>query len=347
MGPHRIGEGYPTYVIAEAGVNHNGDLALAKKLVLAAKRTGADCVKFQTFKAENLVTDSAPKAAYQLKTTSPTESQFQMLKKLELPFSAYQELMKLCREQKIQFLSTPYSFEDVDFLMELGVEGFKIASGQVAEPAFLDYVARKEKPLIVSVGMATVAEIAVAVDTIRSAGNEQFCLLQCTTNYPTTPEEANLRVLQTLRDSLGVVMGYSDHIPENHCAVASVALGASVIEKHFTLDRSMEGPDHSSSLDEAGFADLVRGIRQVEAALGDGIKRPMEKEKLNIRGMRRSIVARRDIQQGEAISLETIAFKRPATGLLPADLNRILGKRATRKIGRDEFIQFDSIEWKN
>lgn len=345
IGDKVIGSGQPAYIIAEAGVNHNGRLDLALELVRAAKRTGADCVKFQTFQAENLVTSSSPKAAYQLKTTDPSESQFQMLKKLELPIDAYREIISLCKKEDIQFLSTPYSLEDVDFLQELGVNAFKIASGQIVEPLFLKHIAKTGKPLILSTGMADMSEVFRAVSVIREAGNHNFSILQCTTNYPASADEANLLAIPTLRAALGAPVGYSDHVPENHCAFASIALGACVIEKHFTLDRKMEGPDHSCSLDEGGFRELVNGIRAIEAGLGNGIKVPSAAEIQNAKGMRRSIVARKSIPKGTLISIGSICFKRPATGLAPMELEKILGKPTGRDIAADEMIHLSDISW--
>lgn len=333
----------PTFIIAEAGVNHNGDLNTAIKLVEAARDLGADCVKFQTFKASSVITKAAPKAAYQLETTDPGESQYAMLKKLELDYDAFSTIKKACEENSIRFLSTPYNEEDADLLERLGVDMFKIASGQLVEPSFLEHVARKGKKMIISTGMATIAEAYEAVATIRNAGNDDIVVLQCTTNYPSPVEDANLRAMVAMKDALGVPIGYSDHVEENYACFAAVALGATVIEKHFTLDRNMEGPDHEASLDPDGFRELVHGIRTIESAMGSTIKRPTEREKKNITGMRRSIVFTRDLKAGETITEDLIMFKRPATGLPPRMKSDIIGSKAAKNIEADTPVTRDMI----
>ncbi|MBI3543652.1 MAG: N-acetylneuraminate synthase [Deltaproteobacteria bacterium] len=345
LGGKKIGPGHPVYVIAEAGVNHNGDVKLALDLVREASKAGADCVKFQTFKAEAIVTQKAPKAAYQLQVTDPGESQLAMLKKLELSKNAYGELIALCKKLGIQFLSTPYNFNDVDFLEEVGVDGYKIASGQLVELPFIEYVARLGKPIFVSTGMATMDEVADCVKTIRAAGNEQFVVLQCTTNYPSPTADANLRAMLTMGEKLGVTIGYSDHTETSHAVLASVALGATVVEKHFTLDRKLPGPDHSSSYEPREFAELVSGIRLVEQAMGSAVKTPSALEARNTVGMRRSLVAVVDIKAGAEIRREQLAFKRPATGLKPNLLNQVVGKRARKDIAADTPLTEDQIEW--
>ncbi|NUQ16643.1 MAG: N-acetylneuraminate synthase family protein, partial [Flavobacteriales bacterium] len=262
-----------TYIIAEAGVNHNGSLDLAFRLVDEARAAGADCVKFQTFKAERIVTAAAPKANYQLEVTDRAESQFDMLRKLELDREAFARIQDRCRQAGIDFMSTPYNPEDAELLHGLGVDAFKIASGQLVELPFLRQVARYGRRMIVSTGMADLEEVREAVGAIRDAGNDDLIVLQCNTDYPSRVEDANLRAMLTMRDALQVRVGYSDHVPENHACFAAVALGAEVIEKHFTLDRGMPGPDHGSSLEPVAFRELVAGIRAVERSLGDGIDR--------------------------------------------------------------------------
>jgi N,N'-diacetyllegionaminate synthase len=341
----RVGPGHPAYIIAEAGVNHNGDLRMALELVRQAHQTGADCVKFQTFRAEAIVTRQAPKANYQLQVTDPGESQLDMLKRLELVESDYRAIIGLCRDLGVQFLSTPYNFEDVDFLEGLGVAAYKIASGQIVESPFLEYVARTGKPLIVSTGMATLSEVRRAVGDIRATGNEQLIILQCTTNYPSRVEDSNVRAMAGMRDELGVVVGYSDHTASDHSVYAATALGATVIEKHFTLDRALPGPDHSSSLEPDEFRNLVHGVREIEKALGNARKEPTAAEALNTKGMRRSIVALVDIPAGSVLVREQLAFKRPATGLEPNLLPRLVGKRARRHISADTTIDSDAVEW--
>lgn len=335
-----IGPTAPVFIIAEAGVNHNGDVEFARRLVIEAKRAGADCVKFQTFKAERVVTKEAPKAAYQLATTDVSESQFEMLRKLELSESAYVEILDCCRREEILFLSTPYSVEDVEFLERLGVPGFKIASGQVVEHFFLQYVARKAKPILLSTGMCTLSEVDVAVRTIRNVCNSGLILLQCTTNYPSSVDEANLRAMCTMSSEFGINVGYSDHTQTPVASVAAVALGACVIEKHFTLDSSLPGPDHSSSATPEEFREMVQRIRETERALGNGVKHPSAAEEANIFGMRRSLVAKRSIKMGEVITEEMLACKRPSSGLSPSLASDIVGRRAAVDIPSGGFIDW-------
>ncbi len=345
LADHCLGPGQPVFIVAEAGVNHNGDLNAALELVRQAKRCGADCVKFQTFQAKRLLAPDAPKAAYQLQTTDPAESQMAMLKKLELEDSAYREIMGLCNDLDILFLSTPYNFEDVEFLNDLGVAAFKVASGQAVELPFLEYVARLQKPMIVSTGMCNETDVAEALEAVRSVGNDQIVLLQCTTNYPSRLEDANILATSALGKNFDVLTGYSDHTEAPHAAYAAVALGAVMIEKHFTLDRGLDGPDHSSSFDPAQFKNFVEGIRNVEKALGSAEKRPTALEAKNIAGMRRSIVAIENIPAGATIQMESLGFKRPANGLSPNCLNDILGKRVKISIAPETPLQKEHIEW--
>lgn len=333
------------YIIAEAGVNHNGDINLALQLADEAKKAGADCVKYQTFKAERIITRNAPKAEYQLRVTDAGESQFEMLKSLELDANSYDRLVAHCKDIGIDFLSTPYNHEDADFLEDLGVQAFKIASGQLIELNFLRHVALKNKPLLISTGMATMAEIAEAVETIRATGNEQLIVLQCTTNYPSSLRDANIRAMTTIQNAFKCQVGYSDHVPDDYACYAAVALGAKVIEKHFTLDTSMNGPDHSSSLDPAGFSKLVHGIRAIEMSLGSFIKSPTDAEISNSVGMRRSVATRAQIKKGEVFTLENTGFKRPATGLPPKMLDDILNKKSAVDIHPDTIIQPWMIDW--
>lgn len=345
IGPKRIGEGEPVFIIAEAGVNHNGSLEAAKALVKEAKASGADCVKFQTFKAERVATAGAPKARYQLGTTDRDESQLDMLKKLELAYEDHLELKSYADSLGIVFMSTPYGFEDIDLLESIGVPAYKVASGQIIELPFLKKIARTGKPIILSTGMATLAEVDEAVRAIRGAGNGKAVLLQCTTDYPSRLRDCNLRAMETLRSSFGLPVGYSDHTTSDEAAIAAVALGARVIEKHFTLDKGLPGPDHSSSFTPSEFSSLVKKIRGVEEALGSGRKEPSEVEKENAKGMRRSLVACVDIQKGEAITDGMITFKRPATGLSPSFYALVVGKRAARDIAKDELLTMEMIEW--
>lgn len=338
LAQRKIGPGCPCFVIAEAGVNHNGDLNQAKELVRQARQTGADCVKFQTFKAERVVTASAPKAAYQLKVTDPVESQFAMLRKLELSESDHRVLIDQCQREGILFLSTPYSMEDAEMLHALGVPSFKIASGQLVELPFLAALARFNKPVILSTGMATLDETREAVATLRDHGCNQIVVLQCTTNYPSRIADTNLRAMAGIAAATGALIGYSDHTEGISACLASIALGACVVEKHFTLDRNLPGPDHRCSSEPTELTALVRGIREVEAALGDGVKQPTAAELANLTGMRRSIVATRLIKAGTTVTAADFAFKRPATGLAPKRLGELLGRKALLDLPADSQV---------
>jgi N,N'-diacetyllegionaminate synthase len=333
------------YIIAEVGVNHNGQLQIALDLIEKAKEAEVDCVKFQTFKADKIVTKVSPKANYQLKVTDENESQHDMLKKLELEFDDYKILIKRSQELNIDFLSTPYNKEDVDFLEKLSVSSYKIASGQLTEIPFLKYVASKQKKMIISTGMSTISNVFDAVDAIRSVGNNNIVVLQCTTNYPSIIEDANLLAMKSIREACGVEIGYSDHVQNNFACYAAVALGATIIEKHFTLDKNMPGPDHSSSLNPKEFKDLVFGIRQVEKSLGSSIKKPTIIESQNIFGMKRSLVAEQFISKGTIITHQHIGFKRPANGMEVNMIDQIIGKEVIKDLEKDEPFQFNCIKW--
>lgn len=335
----------PVFMIAEAGVNHNGDLGMARKLIEEAAACGADCIKFQTFSAERMVTKNAPKANYQLGTTDKTESQLDMLKKIELSPEHHMELKKFAEESNMIFMSTPFNFEDIDLLESIGVSAYKIGSGQIVELPFLRRIAGTGKPVFLSTGMANLDEIDEALKTIREAGNEKIILLQCTTNYPSRIEDANLRVIPAFQSAFNTLTGYSDHTIGEVAAISSVALGACVIEKHFTLDKNLPGPDHSSSITPDELKHLIEKIRHVESALGIAQKSPTEIEKENAVGVRRSIVASRNIKNGETINEGNITFKRPATGLSPRLYDSIIGKKAARDILSDEILQMDMIQW--
>lgn len=340
-----VGLSSSCFIIAEAGVNHNGSLEMALELVRKAKEIGADCVKFQTFKAESVITKTAPKAEYQLKVTNPEESQYQMLKNLELSYNDYLKIIEECNKNKIIFLSTPYNEEDSDFLNNLNVPAFKIASGQLVELSFLEHVAKYDKPMILSTGMATFSEAYEAVNTIRNAGNDKIVLLQCTTNYPSQNKDANIRAMVAMGNALDVLSGYSDHIEENYACYAAVALGATIIEKHFTLDRGLPGPDHSASLNVAQFETLIKGIRKTEEALGNPVKKPTDIEIRNSVGMRRSIVLKSPLRKGEKFTKENLTFKRPATGLEPKRINEIIGKKALIDIDSDIPLKESMVVW--
>ena len=338
-----IGEGEPCFIIAEAGVNHNGDVNLAKKLIDVAKKAGADAVKFQTFKAEELVTKSADKAEYQKETTSTQQSQYEMLESLTLPEGAYGELKTYAESKGIIFISTPFDKKSVDLLSELGVPAFKVGSGEITNFPLLRHIARKGKSVILSTGMSTLQEVEEAVATIREEGLEDIILLHCVTNYPSQIESTNLRAMATLRQTFSLPVGLSDHTLGVTIPVAAVALGACVIEKHFTLDKKLPGPDHKASLEPDELKRMVKAVKDVEKALGNGVKKPMPEEEENKKVVRRSIVARVDIPQGTVITEEMLDIKRPGTGLEPKFLDMVVGRTAKVTIGQDEIITIDKL----
>jgi N-acetylneuraminate synthase/N,N'-diacetyllegionaminate synthase len=344
IGARAVGEGCPVFVIAEAGVNHNGDVDLARRLVAAAAATGVDCVKFQTFKAERVATPDAPKAAYQLEVTDPRQSQIAMLRGLELDERAYPGLMAACAEAGIAFMSTPYNEEDIAFLVGLGVPALKLASIHAAEPSFLRAAAATGRPLILSTGMCTLAEVKRAVEVVHGAGNRDLVLLQCTTNYPAAVGDANLRAMVTMGEQLGVMVGYSDHTQGDTACIAAVALGARIVEKHFTLDRTLPGPDQPTSLEPAEMRRLVTAIRETEQALGSGLKQPAASEVRNIAGMRRGIVARRAIRRGAVIAAEDLILKRPLSEVPPSAWDRVVGAVAVRAIAEGAPLRWADLE---
>jgi sialic acid synthase SpsE len=277
--------------------------------------------------------------------TDKTESQFEMLKKLELQKDDFRKIKDYCTSKGIQFLSTPYNPEDADLLNDLGVEAFKIASGQLVELPFLKHVARFAKQMIISTGMANLAEVFAAIEAIRSVGNNDIIVLQCNTDYPSKIDDTNIKAMITMREALGVRVGYSDHVPNNYACYAAVALGAEVIEKHFTLDKNMEGPDHSCSLEPHEFSQLIDGVRNVEKCLGTGIKTPSQSEINNTFGMRRSLVARTDLKAGQVLEEKHFGFKRPANGLSPNYLEQLIGKKLKKDMAQDEAFTFEAIDF--
>ena len=343
IGARSIGYGKPVFLIAEAGVNHNGDLRLAKQLVDVAAEAGADAVKFQTFRAEELVTASAPKAKYQIGTTGAEEAQLDMLKRLELSHQAHRELIEHCSTRGILFLSTPFDFGSADLLETLGVLAYKIASGEITNWLFLGHIASKKKPVIISTGMSDMGEVEQAVGVLRAAGCSELAILHCTSSYPAPPESVNLRAMQAMSDAFHVPVGLSDHTEGIEAALAAVALGACVIEKHFTLDRSLPGPDHKASLEPGELAAMVRSIRIVESTLGDGLKRATSVEEDVKDVARRSIVARRTIASGTLITQDLLTFKRPGTGIPPSEYKRVIGRKAARTIASDTLIKFEDL----
>lgn len=327
------------FIIAEAGVNHNGDVKLAKKLIDAAINAGADAVKFQTFKAVSLVSKMAQKAGYQKQTTGADESQLEMLKKLELSFGNFKDLKKYCAETEILFLSTPFDLESIEFLEILEMPIYKVSSGEITNLPYLMKIASTGKPVIMSTGMSDLDEVGLALDVLRDNGAGTITLLHCNTQYPTPFEDANIQAMLTMKECFGVPVGYSDHTLGIEASIAAVALGATVIEKHFTLDKNMEGPDHKASLDPQELKVMVTAIRNIELALGDGIKRPSKSESSNKEVARKSIVARRNIGKGEIFTEDNITVKRPGYGISPVRWFEILGKSAEREFCEDELIE--------
>lgn len=343
IGNKLIGNGEPVFIVAEAGVNHNGDIGLAKKLVDAAKDAGADAVKFQAFKAENVVTKNAEKARYQKETTGPQESQYKMIKRLELAGKSFKELADYARKKSIMFLASPFEKESVDLLDEIGVPAFKIASGEITNFPLLEYTGKKGKPIILSTGMATIGEIDAALKVIRNQGVNDVLLLHCVTSYPARIEDVNLRVMETLRRMFNIPVGFSDHTLGITVSIAAATLGAALIEKHFTLDRSLPGPDHRASLEPDELKDMVKSIRSVEKALGDGKKRLTEEEERIKKVARRSIIAKIKIPKGTIITEDMLDIKRPGTGIEPKKINEVIGKRAKKDIQPDELINFQEL----
>lgn len=327
------------YIIAEAGVNHNGSLELAKRMVTAAKQAGADAVKFQTFITEELVTKDAQTAQYQKENTGRQETQFEMLKRLELSYEDYKELKLVCDREGIDFLSTPFDLESIEILEKLNVDKFKIPSGEITNYPYLVRIAQTRKPLIVSSGMCTLDEIADALKILGVHGAGKISLLHCTTDYPAPYEDVNLKAMEALGARFGITVGYSDHTQGIEIAIAAVALGAQIIEKHFTLDRNMEGPDHKASLEPAELEALIRAVRHVEKALGNAEKKPSEAEMRNKEIVRKSIVAKRDIKAGETFSGDNLVTKRPGTGISPMLWETVIGQKAKYNFKKDEQIR--------
>jgi N,N'-diacetyllegionaminate synthase len=328
-------------IIAEAGVNHNGDLELAKQLIDVAAAAGADLVKFQTFNANRQVTRSAKKADYQTQTTDSTESQHAMLLRLELTEAMHHQLIAHCATRNIGFFSTGFDIESVNLLVSLGQDYFKIPSGEITNLPYLCHIGQLGKAVILSTGMATLGEIEAAIDVLEQAGTprSQLTVLHCTTEYPTPMSEVNLRAMQSIQAAFGVAVGYSDHTQGVEVAIAAVAMGATVIEKHFTLDRTLPGPDHQASLEPAELSAMVAAIRNIEAALGDGIKRLTPSEARNKPVARKSLVANRAIKAGEVFTAENLTAKRPGTGISPMRWDEVIGRVAGRDYSADELIE--------
>ncbi len=326
------------YIIAEAGVNHNGSFELAKKLVDAAKEAGVDCIKFQTFKAKNLVSPRAQKAEYQKKTTGE-DSQLSMLEKLELSYDEFIQLKEYCDQVGICFLSTPFDFDSIDFLASIDMPFWKIPSGEVTNYPYLVALAKTGKPVVMSTGMCEIEEIRDAVKVLRENGTSEISLLHCNTEYPTPFKDVNLKAIDTLKKEFGLPVGYSDHTKGIEVPIAAVALGATIIEKHFTLDRNMEGPDHKASLEPSELKALVQSVRNIEQALGSGDKKPSESERKNIPIARKSIVAKCAIRKGEVLSENNLTVKRPGNGLSPMKWLSVIGTKAVRDYEEDDPIE--------
>jgi len=331
------------FIIGEAGVNHNGDINLAKKLIDIAIEAKVDAVKFQTFKTEKIIGKFAKKADYQNENTKTNESQYDMVKKLELSFDEFKELKKYCDERNIMFISTPDDTDSVDLLANMKIPYIKIGSTEVTNLEYLKYIAKKNIPIILSTGMSTLGEVEKALNAIYSTGNKNIKLLHATTDYPTREEDVNLNAMITMREAFKVDVGYSDHTLGNEAAIAAVAMGATVIEKHFTIDKNMDGPDHKASMEPGELKDFVKAIRKTEKILGDGIKGPTDREKKIIKDVRRSIVAGRNLKKGTILTIDMLEFKRPGTGLYPEFVDFVVGKEIKRDIQEDAVIKLEDL----
>jgi len=328
------------FIIAEAGVNHNGSIDLAKKLIDAACNAGADAVKFQSFKAENLATKNSQKATYQKETTNIEESQFEMLKKLELNFEMHKELFLYCKNKRIIFLSSPFDHESIDLLKDLGLDIFKIPSGELTNLPYLRHIGKLNKKIILSTGMSNMNEIKNALNILINSGTkkENITILHANTEYPTPIEDVNLRAMVTIGNELDVNFGYSDHTLGIEVDIAAVAIGASCIEKHFTLDRNLEGPDHKASLEPQELKAMVRAIKNIELALGSGIKIPSKSEMQNIKIVRKSIVAKTQIKKNDVFNENNLTVKRPGNGISPMKWDEIIGTKAPKDYREDDLI---------
>lgn len=339
-----IGEGEPCFIIAEAGVNHNGSVELAKELIDAAKDAGADAVKFQTFKAEKVVIPDVGKAEYQKETTGVEESQYEMIEKLELTENDFKELADYAKKKDIIFLSSPFDKESVDLLDRFGVPAFKVGSGEITNFPLLRHIAKKGKLIILSTGMATLGEVERALRVIREVGVGDIVLLHCVTNYPAKMEDVNLRAIETLKHAFKLPVGFSDHTLGITVPIAAISLGAVVVEKHFTLDKNLPGPDHKASLEPEELREMVKVIKDVEKAFGDGIKKPAKEEEEIKKVARRSAVAKVDILKGTTIKEDMLDVKRPGTGIAPKYMEMIIGKKAKEDIRKDEIVTWKMIE---
>lgn len=331
------------YIIAEAGVNHNGDIKTAKRLVDIAKKAGCNCVKFQTFSADKIVTKSAEKAKYQIENTKNANSQYEMLKKLELSYDDFLELKAYCDTVKIDFLSTPFDVEAVEILDKIGVDAYKISSGEITNKPLLQYIARKNKNILLSTGMCTLEEVKKAVRWIEDVGNNKITLFHCTSNYPAPYSSVNMKAMLTLRDAFGYPVGYSDHTKGIEISLMAVAYGATVVEKHFTYDRNAEGPDHKASLEPDDLERLVTSIRHIEQAIGTGEKKPSESELSTRKVARKSLVWKKNKKADEVVSLEDICCKRPGTGICPEKIDELIGRVVIKDCKEDTLINWKDV----
>lgn len=340
----KVGEGHPCFIVAEAGVNHNGSVEIAKKLIDAAIDAGADAIKFQTFKSDELATKEAGKAQYQKGGSEDSENQLEMLKKLELSEDDFESLRGYCMEKGVIFLSTPFDFQSSDLLERLDVPAFKVSSGDLNNYPFLSHIAKKGRPMILSTGMAEMDEIREAISSVTAQKNDDIIILQCTSAYPAPFHDVNLHAMGALASGFGFPIGFSDHTLGVEVSIAAVALGACLIEKHFTLDKSMEGPDHKASLEPPELKALVKSIRNVEAALGSPHKDIAASERETRQVSRKKIVAGRDLHEGEIIVSESLALKRSSEGLDPSFYEKLIGKKLKRAIKKDEAIKIEYLE---
>ena len=344
LGARTIGPGAPVFIVAEAGVNHNGDEELARRLVDAAGAAGVDAVKFQTFRSEKVISVSAPQADYQRVNTGRSETQLEMARRLEMGAEQTERISDHCRRAGVVFLSSPFDEDSADLLERLGVPAFKVGSGELTNHRFLSYLAGKGRPLLLSTGMATIEETAAALEVVERAGNPQLCLFHCVSSYPTPPSECNLRAMEAMRARFRLPVGWSDHTLGIHVSVAAVALGAHLIEKHFTLDRGLPGPDHAASLEPDELAALVRQIREVEQALGDGVKRRMPCEENTALVARRSVHLARTVEAGQTLVTDDLMVLRPGTGIPAEKIDSLPGRRLRRSMAAGEMLSEDDLE---
>ncbi len=340
-----IGEHHPIFFIAEAGVNHNGSLELGMKLVDIAVEAGADAVKFQTFKAENMTTPTSPKSSYHIETTGGDNKQswFQLLKTQEISRKMHIDLIQYCKKKGIIFLSTPYDEESADLLYDLDIPLFKIASTDTSNTPFLSYIAKKDRPMIISTAMATMKEVEDAVKTIKKEGLEDYAILQCTGNYPSLLSDSNLRVMQTYKSKFNCIVGYSDHTPEYINPIAATAMGAKIYEKHITIDKSLPGPDHRMSLDPIELSKTIEMIRKTEISLGSEEKKVLKEEEENRIKLRKSVVSNINIPKGSILEKHMLSIKRPGHGIKPSNFDDIIGKKTSRNILKDSVIVQDDL----